>query len=137
VPNRIRIQTNKDGTRLLHPPDSMISASFFTIQFYWDLLAQTSVLNHRFNRPVFANFFLIEMVVLDGISELHMSMRFFIAPLYTSGLSTRVRNGPYTSLPTVLDYVSTSNKRSCSAAIRNSMAIRRPLDIGLRHRALP
>jgi hypothetical protein len=33
--------------------------------------------------------------------------------------------------------VSTSSNRSCSAAIRSSMAMRRPLDIGLRHRALP
>lgn len=33
--------------------------------------------------------------------------------------------------------VSTSLSRSCSAAFRNSIAIRRPLDIGFRQRAFP
>ena len=36
-----------------------------------------------------------------------------------------------------LSHVNTSSKRSCSAAIRSSIAMRRPLDIGFRQRALP
>ena len=55
MPNKIKMQTKIEETRLFQSFDSIVPAMFFSIQSYWDLLAQTSVLNDHLNRSVFAN----------------------------------------------------------------------------------